>query len=146
MNKDEILIVYRQGNPNGWFYATNKEYYGEKGNIHFWGSYNEYAFEICKAKVWYVFEELEKEMGNDFAVIGWDYIQVTQDWLDKQGLIDECDWDLLEKLGVTSTDALAQLGKRKGYDATYFNRLPQPSGEEFDEIAIYNHDLIHKVL
>ena len=74
-----------------------------------------------------------------FKPISYDNIQVLVSDLEKYGIEDECDFELDDKFGVTSTDGLALAGKELGYDGTIIRNIPRFNEVNgFDEYAIYN--------
>ena len=74
---------------------------------------------------------------------GYNFANLLAD-LDKFGIEDECDWEVDEGYGITSTDGLAIAGKRLGYDATVIRDIFYHHGY-FDEYAVYNPDIIKSI-
>lgn len=139
-------ILYRSGSvepsaiansDRGVFFADSPKYFYKHPYINFekMEPYKRYML-LPNAKVW----EPEKEF-EEFVVNSWDYIGCLISDLEKFGLEDECDWEMDEGWGATSTDGLAIAGKELGYDATVIRGVDYHHGY-FDEYAIYNPAVI----
>lgn len=122
----------------GVFFATNPEYFTQHPYINFSKNINQYSL-LPNARVW--------DPATDFKLFepeGWDKILCLKSDLDRFDIWDECDWEIDEQYGITSTDGLGFAGKRLGYDATIIRNIWYPHGT-FDEYAVYNFAVIEPI-
>lgn len=141
------VILYRIGNtepsiistsPMGVFFANKPDYFYNHPKMNFTGDFKRYML-APNALVW--------DPAKDFTVFdndGYDKIYCLLSDLDKFGLEDECDWEVAEGYGITSTDGLAYAGKRLGYDALVIRHIWYQHGY-FDEYVVYNPDVIKPI-
>ena len=144
---DKGLILYRVGNIEqmsdsklGLFFSTDLNYLK---NNHDLGS----TYSPNKAKRYLLNPKAKifdpAKLFKVFKPISYDNIQVLVSDLEKYGIEDECDFELDDKFGVTSTDGLALAGKELGYDGTIIRNIPRFNEVNgFDEYAIYNPEAI----
>ena len=140
-------ILYRSGStdPNiianstkGVFFVTDPEYFNDHPYMDFDEQYKQYLL-LPSARVW----EPEKEF-EVFEINNWDYISCLLSDLEKFGLYDECDWEIEDGYGVTSTDGLAIAGKKLGYDAMAIHHIYYHHGY-FDEYVVYNPAVLREL-
>lgn len=138
------VILYREGSLDplrmrnslmGVFFSTDPAYFVTHPYINFSEDIQRYVL-LSTAHVWDPAEDFEI-----FKPEGWDKILCLKSDLDKFGIWNECDWDLNEKYGITSTDGLGFAGKQLGYDATVIRNVYYHHGK-FDEYAVYNPAVI----
>ena len=134
------VILYRDGeveglenSPMGVFFTTDLEYLNNNQNLynHSHTRAKRYLL-LPQAKIWNPASEFEY-----YEAWSWDNIVCTTADLEKFGLYDECDYEIDEGYGVTSTTGLAEAGKRLGYDATLISDVCL-FGPHYDEYAVYN--------
>jgi len=138
------IVLYRVGStdPNiiansdrGVFFTTDPDYFDNHPKMTFDEDYKQYLL-FPNARVW--------DPEKDFKVFdndGYDKIYCLISDLDKFNIYDECDWEIDEGYGITSTDGLAIAGKKLGYDATVVRDIWYHHGR-FDEYAVYNPSVI----
>lgn len=139
-------ILYRVGdidtmssNSCGVFFATKLSYF----------NYNEYLGYLAENAHKYLLSPQAKiwDPARDFQVFNiysWSNIVCLMSDLDKYGIEDECDYEIEDEYGVTSTDGLALAGKKLGYDATVIHGVWYDN-EQFDEYAVYNPTVIKPI-
>lgn len=138
------IILYRSGSiapdiilnsDRGVFFTSDASYFDNHPKMQFDEDFQKYLL-LPTARVWDPSAEFDM-----FEIDGYDKICCLISDLDKFGIDDECDWELDEKLGVTSSDGLAIAGKKLGYDATVIRNIWYHHGT-FDEYAVYNPSVI----
>lgn len=141
------VIIYHEGvvdtcrmrsSTMGVFFASDQNYFVQHPYINFTKDIKRYILNST-AHVW--------NPANDFKLFepeGWDKIYCLKSDLDQFDIWDECDWELDEKYGVTSTDGLGFAGKRLGYDAIVIKNVRYPHGT-FDEYVVYNPAVIEPI-
>ena len=145
------IILYRDGSidymevsPTGVFFTTDLAYLKNNEDMGDFGSAEraETYLLLPQAKVWNPAIEFKY-----YEPWGWGNIVCTVGDLEKFGIDDECDWEIDEGYGVTSTDGLAWAGKQLGYDATLISDVPRNHGwgERFDEYAVYNPAVLRRL-
>lgn len=141
------IALYRSGSVDpdvmrnsdrGVFFTTSPEYFINHTKMDFTEDFKQYLL-LPNARIWDPSAKFDL-----FEVDGYDYICCLTSDLEKFGIEDECDWELDEGLGVTSTDGLAIAGKQLGYDATVIRDVWYAHGH-FDEYAVYNPNVIKLV-
>jgi hypothetical protein len=138
------VILYRSGNTKpsvilnsdrGVFFSTDPAYFVNHSQMDFPEETRKYLLSPT-AKVWDPAKEFEL-----YEADSWSNIVCLMTDLEKFGIEDECDYEIEEKYGVTSTDGLAIAGKNLGYDATVIRNIWYRHGA-FDEYAVYNPSVI----
>ena len=142
-NSDGV-ILYRDGEVEGLensrmgvFFTTDLAYLTNNQNLYNHSHLNAKRYLLLpQAKVWDPASEFEY-----YDAWSWDNIVCTLSDLERFGIEDECDYEMDEGYGVTSTNGLALAGKRLGYDATLISDVCL-FGSAYDEYAVYNPAVI----
>lgn len=145
------IMLYRVGgidkmldSRKGLFFSTNLDYFRNNDNLG-----KDYSPEKARryrllpnAKVFDPAKEFEYFDPNSW----WDIRCMMSD-LNRFGIEDECDFEMDEEYGVTSTDGLALAGKKLGYDATVIRGIPRDRWmhNPFDEYAVYNPAVLRRL-
>ena len=138
------VILYRSGSTDpdtiansdrGVFFTTGPDYFDNHPYITFKEEFRRYVL-LPNARVWDPKSEFEF-----YEAENWDKIVCRISDLEKFGLEDECDWEIDEGYGITSTDGLAIAGKELGYDATVIRDVWYFHGS-YDEYTVYNPAVI----
>ena len=134
--RDSVVDPLRMKNSTyGVFFTTNSDYFVDHPYINFTGDTYRYLL-LPSANIWDPAAEFEL-----FKPEGWDKILCLSSDLDRFGLYDECDWELDDHYGITSTDGLGFAGKRFGYDAVVIRNVYYNHGR-FDEYIVYNFNVL----
>lgn len=141
----EGIVIYRIGkidhmadSKEGLYFTSDPAYFDH--NDYFVGYSPDQAESyvlLPNARVWDPAAEFEY-----FDPNGWSDIRCMMSDLEKFGIEDECDFEMPEDEGVTSTEGLARAGKKLGYDAAVIRGIPMLRGKTIDEYAIYNPSVL----
>lgn len=125
---------------NGIYFASDLDYYD--------GSETGYDRNDAKCYLLYGNAKLFDPMKMfSTAVHLWSWITMDISDMERFGIEDETDWEEKEGLGNTSTQGLADAGKRLGYDGTILRDIPNDHGwgKPFTEYALYNSNIAKRL-
>ena len=125
---------------NGVYFASDVDYYD--------GSETGYKRSDAKCYLLYGNAKLFDPMKMFRTVVNsWSWITMDISDMERFGIEDETDWEEKDGLGNTSTQGLADAGKRLGYDGTILRDIPNDHGwgKPFTEYALYNSNIAKRL-
>jgi hypothetical protein len=142
-SKDGYVTVYRVGQvedfKDGLFFAFDLDYYANSDTSYTADRAVEYLLDL-NANIWDPIDELNLDVYEWHRIDG-----LTSDF-EKYGIKDECDWEMSEEFSSTSTEGLAKVAKRLGYQAVYLHGMHySSSGTTIDELAVFDKSIIERI-
>jgi len=138
------IILYRVGDLDfdrakyGLFFVDDLGYYTSHDQATSYKAKDAKRYVLSsEARVWDPVKELGLEVEYWSKIIG------LMSVFKKYGIEDECDYEMDERYGVTSTDGLTIVGHRLGYDAMVVRETACISpGNYANEYVVFNKDMI----
>lgn len=144
-SKDGYETVFRVGQVDdfggkyGLFFAFDLDYYSKSDVSYTADRAVEYLLDL-NANIWDPIDELNLDVYEWHRIDG-----LTADF-EKYGITDECDWEMSEEFSSTSTEGLAKVAKRLGYQAVYLHGMYySSSGATIDELAVFDKSIIERI-